>query len=231
MLNMDYHAADMFFRTATDDEKLEYFKKVPHNPLIDCRGEFVLGKIIDELIEEKSFIFIDGVSGTGKTTLAYRFKEKYGAKVEVLDIDALSLDYMETNAKNMSQLEYLMFLSNYETKFDNYISENLERIVLEKACNGEKAVILVGSYLFVIARTVISYTLGVKHFPHSISITLHESLDTILKRLEERDEMVQTEKVKAEYAIINQILSENPNFLGIGTEYSFLANSQTYWEL
>ena len=209
---------------------MEFLDKIPSCQVADVRGEYDASRMMDDLIEKKSFIVIDGVTGTGKSTLSQKIKKKYGKKVEILDIDLLCIQWMEQKKKSMSQIEFMRFLFNFEQESDRYLEQNLEKLVLRVSHNGRKSVVMVGSYLWVIARAVITYFLG-RHFQNWGCITLQEEMSTIIARLRQRDENILMERVVSEYQIISQILMEDVNFLGIGMKFSVLANSQTDWGL
>ena len=230
MLGMNYDEANKFFKTASDVDKMQFFSQIPNCQVMDVRGKNARG-IIDVMVQRKSFILIDGVSGVGKTTLANLIKKRYGNLVEVLDIDILCKEYLEKQQKKMSKTEFMIFLFNYEAETDKFISKELENIVIKASAGGRKAVILVGTYLFLIARAVITYMLGVKHFPYTASITLHENLETIVKRLSERDGNFSFDRISSEFFFLETLLDESVNYLGIGANVSILANSETSWDL
>lgn len=229
LTKLSYADAYNYFQSGTDKEKYNYIISVPKGPVCDFRGLDFPTEILDKMIAEKAFIFMDGVSGTGKSTLARKIQQRYGEdKVAVLDIDYICKDYLESMQKKLSKNEFLKFFFHFQEKSDKYITENLENMVI-KASEGKKSVVIVGSYIFVIARAVMGYTLGMKYFPNTVSITLVEEINVISNRLLKRDKKFDCHQIVSEINFLNQMINEDISFLGIGTNLTIVANSQTNW--
>lgn len=126
IMNMSYYQACKIFNNPSDEIKLNFLKNFPINPVIDLRNKKAPSELLDLLIYRKSFIIIDGASGTGKSTFSQRIKEKYGDSVEIVDIDKLCIEWFREKEKTLSPRELVKLKFNFSAETVKYITENLE---------------------------------------------------------------------------------------------------------
>ena len=111
---------------------------------------------------------------------------------------------------------------------DDYLLENLERIIKEKSKKGN--VILVGSYMEVIYRSIIARVFG-KNFQQTISIyCCARSFEEVKEMKAQRDKMFgfkmdELAEVLKQYEYSKRLLDGNGIMLGFGMAASFVADN------
>ena len=208
-----------------------YIRSFKFVPTIDLRTNKNAVSLIGNSITPRTFILIDGGSANGKTTFANRLAKHFGA--EVVDIDIICGEYITgLLALARTYQERCNILRQYDQLTDQYIFNNLERVIREKSKLG-KPVILIGCYLEVIYRTIIVRTLG-KYFESVVSIfCCEESFKQVEKFITQRDgedkRFYDYEKLicKQQYKAASKLVSrKNINALGIGMSASFVVCSR-----
>lgn len=193
----------------------------------DVRGHYDAREKILNSLKGKTLVLIDGASLNGKTTFAKRLGKRTNANV--VDIDLLCKNWLEAeSAKITNPVQNFSFMMNMDRLTDLYILENLERIVREKSKNG--SVILVGSYMEVIYRSIIARTLG-KYFQQVVSIYCCARTSKEVKNMKEKRDKefgfsAETDAQVLElYNYSKRLLEKNGVALGIGMTASFIADN------
>ena len=143
-----------------------YVRSLKISKTIDIRNNNNARNKILESIKPKTLLLFDGSSLNGKTTFAERLAQTIDA--QVVDSDIICKKWIDEQIKNKNVIERFLFASNVNELTDRYILKNLEKIIKEKS---NKTVILVGSYLEVIYRSIIVKTLG-KYFERVVHLLL-----------------------------------------------------------
>lgn len=230
MNSWNYKKAWLFFSKNDYKQDIpeirEYLCDLPFCLTQDLReDEHAKAKIIAAL-QVKSLVLIDGASLNGKSTLAQRLSKV--SNVSVVDIDIICQDWIEKQLANCSNsFSRISFFFNIEALTDEFIYKNLERIIKEKSAKG--SVVLVGSYMQLITRAIISKTLG-KYFDQVVSIyccakTFDEVKVMKRKREQQFGYAATDEQVLEEYKYAKQLLENEGIMLGLGMKYSFIADN------
>ncbi len=192
---------------------------------IDIRNDKDAREKILASIKCKTLILIDGATLNGKSTFAERLAHIIGATI--VDIDIICKDWIEEqHAKITDPMQKMLFLMDMDKNTDIYILQNLERIIKDKS-NGN--VILVGSYMEVIYRTIIAKTLG-KYFDQVVSIYCCAQNFTDIKMMHKKRvaqfgfELESEEELISEYNYSKTLLDYNGIMLGVGMAASFIAD-------
>lgn len=207
-------------------EAREYLYDLPFCLTEDLRCDEHAREKILAAFQRKSLVLIDGASLNGKSTLAQRLSKV--SNVSVVDIDIICQDWIEKQLANCSNsFSRIAFFFNIEALTDEYIYNNLERIIKEKS--GKGSVVLVGSYMQLITRAIISKTLG-KYFDQVVSIyccakTFDEVKVMKRKREQQFGYAATDEQVLEEYNYAKQLLENNGIVLGLGMNYSFISDN------
>ena len=235
---MNYKEAYNFFIKESRDgtrEAVEYIYKVAKkcHPQ-DIRG----GSVPKEIYQGGWLILIDGETCSGKTRIANEIKARYPDTVEVVDIDAICLDFIRKEMATFedNSEEQINFLKNVFEYVDKFVSTNLEAIVAQKSAGGSKSVIVPNVYLDTLSRVVTATTLG-KHFEKSTFLTVHESWETLISFFEKRKNLypkadegviaLQVSEAKRQYDAMEEVLAGTKYYLGFGTDLSFIVNKET----
>lgn len=187
---------------------------------IDLRDSCEATEEIYKALKLRSLILMDGSSLNGKSTFAQRLAKRIGA--EIVDVDLICIDWIE----KQSAAEKFKILLNMNEYTDKYVLQNLERIVRSKS---DKSVILVGSYMEVIYRAIISKTLG-KYFEQMVSIyccakSFNEVRMMYKKRIAYFGYNLESEQqILQEYNYAKRLLTNNAIMLGVGMDASFVAD-------
>lgn len=230
MSNWNFSTAWQFFtkyalQTYIPETEL-YVRSLKLSETVDLRGDQEARSKILQSVSSKSktFILIDGSSLNGKTTFAKRLSQVINA--EVVDIDLICKDWVDEQLKRMDGFKRMLFLSNFDELTDKYILNNLEYIIKAKSKNN---VILVGSYLEVVYRSIIARTLG-KYFNQTISIyCCSRDFADVEMMLKKRDEEMGSvpgarEQIFQEYEYSKILLKQDGIALGLGMDASFIAD-------
>ena len=200
--------------------------------LSPCTTEDVRGcpdareKILNSL-KENTLILIDGASLNGKTTFAKRLAKKTNASV--VDIDLLCKDWIEVEYEKITNPNQIYsFIMNIDKLTDVYILDNLERIIRGNSKNG--SVILVGSYMELIYRSIIVRTLG-KYFHQVVSIYCCALTSKEVKKMKEKRDQEfgysaeNVEEILNQYNYSKKLLENNGIALGLGMAASFIVDN------
>ena len=237
IISWDYKTAWKFFtenaykRCIPETET--YVLSLPTSRLLDLRDNPRSSEILLDSIKPSTFIIIDGASANGKTTAAYRLAKKVDAIV--VDIDLLCKEFIDNNLRQAkSKLEIVKILSNAHSITDEYILNNIEKIIYQKSLS-KKPVILVGFYIEVIYRAILARTLG-KYFENVVSIICCEKNfkqveNFIKKRAKEYGSGVpgqnEIEMCFIQWEQTNNLINqERGRLLGFGMNYSFVVDSK-----
>lgn len=204
-----------------------YVRTLPPTVAEDLRGRSdARGKILNA-IKGKTLVLIDGASLNGKTTFAKRLAKHINASV--VDIDLLCKDWIEKEVDKITNpFQRYAFLMSMNKLTDDYLLENLERIIKEKSKKGN--VILVGSYMEVIYRSIIARVFG-KNFQQTISIyCCARSSEEVKAMKAQRDKefgfkMDELAEVLKQYEYSKRLLDGNGIMLGFGMAASFVADN------
>lgn len=207
-------------------EAREYLYDLPFCLTEDLRFDEHAREKILAAFQRKSLVLIDGASLNGKSTLAQHLAKVVNASI--VDIDLLCASWAEKQLANSSNtLSRISFVINIERHMDEYIYNNLERIIKEESVKG--TVILVGSYMELIYRGIISKTLG-QYFEQVVSIyCCAKTFDDVKVMKRKREQQfgyaATDEQVLEEYKYAKQLLENEGIMLGIGMKYSFIADN------
>lgn len=207
-------------------ETREYLRALPFCLTQDLREDEHAREKILATLQVKSLVLIDGASLNGKSTLAQHLAKVVNASI--VDIDLLCASWAEKQLANSSNtLSRISFVINIERHMDEYIYNNLERIIKGESVKG--TVILVGSYMELIYRGIISKTLG-QYFEQVVSIyccakTFDEVKVMKRKREQQFGSAATDEQVLEEYKYAKQLLENNGIVLGLGMNYSFISDN------
>lgn len=229
-------AYDFFMKheMATSPEAVTYIYKIAKKCQVqDIRNG---SGIPQEIFQGNCFVLLDGESCSGKTTISNELKRRFPDTVEIVDIDILCLDWIKSKTEAcQSSLDKLKILYNFENLTDRFIKDNLEDIVKEKSKNN-KTVILLGCFIDLVFRAFVGTIFG-KYFSKTVFLTLHESWDELNKNLEKRDKMFNEESktnstlqkinTKQQFDFLEKVINENPHYLGVGADCSFVINHGT----
>lgn len=207
-----------------------YIESLPMVQTIDLRRNKRAKSIISQCITSHTFVLIDGGSANGKTTFANRLAKQFNA--EIIDIDMICKECMDkllASTRNDMEISYIF--QKFDELTDQYIFDNLERIVQEKSQLG-KPVILVGCYLEIIYRSIIARTLG-KYFEKIVSLFCCEETFEQVERfvLNREDDKILYNRERAicmqQYNFATMLVQkQNIRVLGIGMSSSFVINSR-----
>jgi len=203
-----------------------YFQSLEKNcKTIDLRDDKdARKKILESVKGKKTLILVDGSSLNGKTTFANRLSNCIDC--EIVDIDILCIQWIEKHLNKVQvPFERNLFISKIDRLTDEFILDNLEKIIQEKST---KTVILVGCYIELLYRAIISKTLG-KYFDQVVSIyfcakTYKEIKMLFKKREEEFKNFKMNIDVFEQYQYSKKLLEYNGYPLGVGMDVSFIAD-------
>lgn len=228
MNKWDYSTAWQFFTNNAVNRYIPetelYLRSLKITKTIDLRYDKGAREKILESLKPRTLILIDGASINGKSTFAGRLARNIGA--EVVDIDIICKEWMDEQLKNKNCYEKKLFMLKADQLTDVYVLENLEKIIRKKSNN---TVILVGSYLEVIYRSIISKTLG-KYFEQVISIyCCSKGFKDLKMMLEKRESQMgeygeMRQRIFSEYDYSKRLLKNDGIVLGIGMDASFIAD-------
>ena len=234
MIGWNYKAAWTFFTQNAYQQYIPeselYVKSLDISPTFDLRNNPQAYSLIMNAINPRSFILIDGASANGKTTLAKRIANQTNAII--VDIDLLCKDWIEKRMQTVrTQGEMLELMINMDELTDKFLLDELENIICKKSKLG-RPVILVGMYLELIYRAIISRTLG-KYFERVISLVCCEkSFRKVENFINERNKKFSSdlpfekEKCLQQYRYAKQFIERaNGFFLGVGMTSSFIVDS------
>lgn len=180
-----------------------------------------------ESLQKKTLVLIDGATLNGKSTLSERISSHI--KGNIVDIDLICAAWVEEQLSQFVNPVWRMsFIMNINRLTDDYILSNLEKIVQEKSRKG--TVILVGSYMEVIYRGIISKTLG-KYFDQVVSIYCVAKTFSEVKRMKQKRDRefaisaITDEQVLNQYNYSKRLLKDNGIMLGIGMNHSFITDN------
>lgn len=202
-----------------------YVRSLKFGKTIDLRDDKDARKKILESIKPKTLILFDGGTLNGKTTFAERLARNIGA--QVVDIDIICKKWLDQKIEKLNDFERYLFALKVDELTSIYILKNLENIIKAKSNN---SVILVGSYMEVIYRSIIVKTLG-KYFSQAVSIyccsKTFKEVEMML-RMREKDYGVVIPDMKAkaleEYNYSKRLLASDGLMLSLGMEASFIAD-------
>lgn len=204
-----------------------YVRTLPPTTAEDLRGQADSREKILNAINGKTLVLIDGGSLNGKTTFAKRLAKHINASV--VDIDLLCKDWIEKEVDKITNpFQRTAFLMNMNKLTDDYLLENLEKIIKEKSKKGN--VILVGAYMEVIYRSIIARVFG-KYFQQTVSIyCCARSFQEIKAMKAQRDKefgftLNETAEVLRQYNYSQRLLEGNGIMLGFGMAASFIADN------
>lgn len=202
-----------------------YVRNMNSCQTIDIRNDKDAREKILASIKCKTLILMDGSSLNGKSTFAERLAHIVGATI--VDIDIICKNWIEEqHAKITDPMKRMLFLMDMDKNTDIYILQNLEHIIKDKS-NGN--VILVGSYMEVIYRTIIAKTLG-KYFDQVVSIYCCAKNFRDIKMMHKKRvaqfgfELESEEELISEYDYSKRLLNYNGIMLGFGMAASFIAD-------
>lgn len=221
MLNeMSYETAWRFFSNESENGQIInlYLSSFKSCVTEDLRGgKNTFKRIIDSISGKKSLMLIDGASCTGKSTLASKISKTIDATI--IDIDTIYTQWFISHLHNVS-IDLDMG--------DEYILKNLQKII-ERASN-KGSVILVGKYLNIVHRSIISKTLG-QYFEQVVSILMiPKDITELTILVESRNKQTKLtdesiNNIVWEYAYSVRMLKDLRNYIGIGMTVSFVVNS------
>ncbi len=234
MIGWNYKEAWNFFTQNAYQQYIPeaelYVKSLDVSPTLDLRNNPQAHSLIMNSINPRSFILIDGASANGKTTLAERIAKQTNGII--VDIDLLCKDWMEEQMQTVkTRVEMFELITNMDELTDQYLLDELENIIYKKSKLG-RPVILVGMYLELIYRAIISRTLG-KYFERVISLVCCEkSFRKVENFINERNKKFSSdlpfekEKCLQQYRYAKQFIERaNGFFLGVGMTSSFIVDS------
>lgn len=236
MKKMNYAEAWEFFmenERMGSPEAMDYIKYIARKTCIyDMRGKKITS---DEIYKGGWLIVLDGVSCSGKSTMAKKIAEKFPETVEVIDIDYLFYGSIYREAVKFTKEEWMTFWDDVEKHGNEYLKLNLENIVSNRAQEG-KTIILVGCFLETIYRAFIGTILG-KYFKNVAFFTIYEEMGTLKKYQENRESdfnnpggkllMEQINETSKQLSFLKQVIAEQPIMLGCGADLSILINHNT----
>ena len=237
MKKMNYAEAWEYFmknENMASQDASDYLKYIARKtPVYDMRG---ISGIPEEIYKGGWLILLDGVSCSGKSTIAKKISKKFPETVEVLDIDYLATDwiYQEMEKINNNR-EKMSFLLKAGMLSDEYLKLNLENIIASEAVDG-KTIIVVGCFLEFIYRALVGTTLG-KYFKKVAFFTIYEGMD-ILKEYQERREADfnnpggevsegQIKETSRQFLFLKEVINLQASALGLGADLSFVIDRQT----
>lgn len=237
MKKMNYAEALEFFmenERMGSPEATDYLKYISRKSFVyDMRGKEITS---DGIYEGGWLIILDGVSCSGKSTIAKKIGKKFPETVEVIDIDYLFSAWVHREAEKITRGdEKNIFLNKIEKQGDEYLKLNLENIIANRARDG-KTVVLVGCFLETIYRAFLGTIFG-KYFENVDIFTIYEEMTTLKEYQESREEdfgnpggkvlQEQVDETSKQYSFLKQVISLQPFVLGFGADVSFLINSET----
>lgn len=236
MIKWNYKETKNFFDTraiGTDipETKIYIDSLIGSSQTVDIRSKNEHHELTQELTSTQCFIIIDGPSNSGKSTFARRLANAINA--EIVDIDLLCYDYLQNRINQCKNyMEVLMAYHNIDQETDEFILNNLEDIIAEKA-KKSKTVILVGMYLEPIYRCILARTLG-KYFKRTVSLfCLEYCFGEIQKMQRSRANEFggktmpgEIEKLHRQYMLAKEFASmEDGKILAAGVDSSYLVNT------
>ena len=237
---MNYAEAWEYFMQSErmgSQEAMDYLKYIARKTfVIDLRGKSIT---FDEKIYEGGWLIVlDGVSCSGKSTIAKKIAERFQETVEVIDVDYLFFGWVNRElAKITTKDEKEAFWEKIEKQGEEYLKLNLENIVSNRAEEG-KTIILVGCFLETIYRAFIGTTLG-RYFKSVAFFTIYEEIETLKKYWKKREEdfnnpggkllKEQIEETSRQLSFLKQVIAEQPVVLGFGADLSILIDHDTKW--
>lgn len=237
MKKMNYAEALEFFmenERMGSPEATDYLKYISRKSFVyDMRGKEITS---DGIYEGGWLIILDGVSCSGKSTIAKKIGKKFPETVEVIDIDYLFSAWVHREAEKITRGdEKNIFLNKIEKQGDEYLKLNLENIIANRARDG-KTVVLVGCFLETIYRAFLGTIFG-KYFENVAIFKIYEEMTTLKEYQESREEdfgnpggkvlQEQVDETSKQYSFLKQVISLQPFVLGFGADVSFLINSET----
>lgn len=237
MKKMNYAEAWEFFmenERMGSPEATDYLKYISRKSFVyDMRGKEITS---DGIYEGSWLIILDGVSCSGKSTIAKKIGKKFPETVEVIDIDYLFSAWVHREAEKITRGdEKNIFLNKIEKQGDEYLKLNLENIIANRARDG-KTVVLVWCFLETIYRAFLGTIFG-KYFENVAIFTIYEEMTTLKEYQESREEdfgnpggkvlQEQVDETSKQYSFLKQVINLQPFVLGFGADVSFLINSET----
>ena len=203
----------------------------PKGKVQDCRITPVDKKQIKKFVDEGYFIYFDGASCAGKSTMAEKMAKAFG--IEVVDTDNMFEVYLNRKlSKCQDEKKRREILRKADEESNIYIKNHLESEILQKSDNGKKSVILVGGFYELIFRSIIRNTLG-GHFKGVVSLVMTESWDTLIKRNDARWNESDDTLKEISYSIMynsfvmTNELTDKRELCGYGGDYVYIITSKT----
>ncbi len=240
MEKMNYAEAWEFFmenERKGSPEAIDYLNKISRKSKYDYDDDMRGMKIpYDGIYEGGWLIILDGVSCSGKSTIAKKIGEKFPETVEVIDIDYLFSAWVHREAEKITRRdERNIFLSKVEKQGDEFLKLNLENIIANRAKDG-KTIVLVGCFLEIIYRAFLGTILG-KYFEGVAIFTIYEEMATLKEYQESREKdfgnlggkvlQEQEDETSKQYSFLKQVISLKPLTLRFGADVSYIINSET----
>lgn len=236
MKKLNYSEAWEYFmenKKMGSHEAMDYIKYIARKTVVyDMRGQKITS---DEIYKGGWLIVLDGVSCSGKSTMAKKIAEKFPETVEVIDVDDLFYGHIYQEAEKFTKAEWMTFWDNVEKQGNEYLKLNLENIVSNRAEEG-KTIILVGCFLETIYRAFIGTILG-RYFQNVAFFTIYEEMETLTEYQEKRESdfnnpggkllMEQINETSKQLSFLKQVIDEQPVVLGCGADLSILINHDT----
>ncbi len=240
MKKMNYSEAWNYFMKPEmmgSQEAIDYVNYVSKKTLVyDLRDQPVAFVALEKIYKGGWLIIIDGVSCSGKSTMAKKIAEKFPETVEVIDIDYTFKAWVYQKLNNISpEKRKKVYYSMLEKQGDEYLRLNLENMVDNRAGEG-KTVILVGCFLQTIYRAFLGKTLG-KYFDNVAIFTVYEDEKTLKKYQQSREadfgndggdiSLEQINETAQQYQLLKEIIANQPKVLGFGADLAILVNHKT----
>ncbi len=224
--------ADGSFQIEYETFSSVYIENVtPKGKVQDCRKNPLDKEQIKKLIDEGYFIYFDGASCAGKSTMAQKMAKAF--EIEVVDIDNMFEEYLNKKlSKCKDEKKRRKILRKADETSNVYIKNHLESEILKKSNNGQKSVILVGGFYELIFRSIIRHTLG-GHFKGVVSLIMTENWDTLIKRHDARWKENDDVFKKISYRTLNNSfvmtneLTDKRELCGYGGDYVYIITSKT----
>lgn len=224
--------ADGSFQIEYETFSSVYIENVtPKGKVQDCRKNPLDKEQIKKLIDEGYFIYFDGASCAGKSTMAQKLAKAF--EIEVVDIDNMFEEYLNKKlSKCKDEKKRRKILRKADEASNVYIKNHLESEILKKSDNGQKSVILVGGFYELIFRSIIRHTLG-GHFKGVVSLVMTENWNTLIKRHDARWKENDDVFKKISYRTLNNSfvmtneLTDKRELCGYGGDYVYIITSKT----
>lgn len=233
MRKWDYKTALKFFNENAVlkycEEAQVYVRDSNISQTIDLRDDKNAREKILASLKSKTLVLVDGSSLSGKSTFAKRLAPIIDANI--VDIDIICQEFLHEQLRSSNNSERFLFLSGYDyfdKLSDQFLENNLENIIREKSTH---SVILVGSYMELLYRTVIAKTLG-KYFSQVVSIYFNQkNFKDVSMMLKKRniefgyEEEYMLDNILENYRYAQRLLESGGILLGIEMNASFISDT------